>query len=264
MSVFRSLVGVLAASTLAGCGALGKLSEIMPADPEITIMSYNIHHGEGTDGVFDLQRIADLILEHEPDVVALQEVDVGTYRSSRVDQARRLADLTGMEVVFGEFMEYDGGTYGMAILSRLRLLESYNHRLPRGPESRTALTVKVRMPNGQPLWVSGIHFYRTEQERLAQAQRLLRILANETAPVILVGDFNSRLGDPVMERVEEEFSVPRKFGPPNTFPSDLPDREIDFVVYRPGDSFTLLDYRVLDVPVISDHRPVLARLRVGS
>lgn len=263
-STLRCLVGLIVVGALSGCGALRKLSDIIPPDPELTVLSYNIHHGEGTDGVWDLQRIADLILEHAPDVVALQEVDVGTFRSSRVDQARRLADLTGMDVVFGEFMEYDGGLYGMAILSKHRFLESYNHRLPRGPEPRTSLTAKIRLPNGASVWVSNVHLYRTEQERFGQVQRLLRVLANETDPIILVGDFNSRRGDLVMERVEEEFSVPMKFGPTNTFPSDMPNREIDFVAFRPRERFTLLDYRVIDERVASDHRPVLARFRIGG
>lgn len=261
----RALVAMtVLVGALSGCGALSRLSEIIPPDPELTVLSYNIHHGEGTDGVWDLERIADLILAHSPDVVALQEVDVGTFRSSRVDQARRLGDLTGMDVVFGEFMEYDGGVYGMAILSKHRFLESYNHRLPPGPESRTSLTAKIRLPNGRSVWVSNIHFYRTEQERFGQAQRLLRVLANETDPTILIGDFNSRRGDRVMEHVEEQFSVPMKFGPANTFPSDRPEREIDFVAVRPSESFTLLDYRVIDERVASDHRPVLARFRIGG
>lgn len=74
---------------------------------ELRVLTYNIHHGEGTDGKFDLDRIAKLISAQEPDLVALQEIDVKTARASGVDQAAKLAKLTGMHYAFGRFMKYD-------------------------------------------------------------------------------------------------------------------------------------------------------------
>ena len=73
---------------------------------------------------------------------------------------------------------------------------------------------------------------------------------------ILAGDFNSTPGSAVMERMATEWEIPQKTGPPNTFPADGPEREIDFILLRPGDRFEVLDYRVLDETVASDHRPV--------
>jgi len=258
----RVVTALAVAGVLAACNI--SWTELAPPDPVVTVLAYNIHHGEGTGGVLDLERIAALIREHDPDVVTLQEVDRGTERTGRVDQARRLADLTGMEAVFGPFMPYQGGEYGMAILTRLEILESHNHRLPPGAEPRTALTVRVRTPGGSPLWVSGVHFYRTERERLAQANRLLRTLSNQTDPVILAGDFNSLRGDRVMDAIGEEFGLPVKQGPPNTFPSNVPEREIDFFALRPASHFTILEHRVVDERVASDHGPILLRVRMGS
>ena len=80
--------------------------------PELTVMSYNIHHGRGLDDVVDLERIAEVIVESGAEIVALQEVDVGVERSGKVDIAAELARLTGLEhYVFGKNLDLEGGHY---------------------------------------------------------------------------------------------------------------------------------------------------------
>src|SRR3954468_9718350 len=86
---------------------------------EIRVITYNIHHGEGLDKKFGLERIAKVLLAEKPDIVALEEVDQGTKRASGVDQPAEFARLTGMRVVFGRNIPYDGGGYGTAVLTRL-------------------------------------------------------------------------------------------------------------------------------------------------
>ena len=100
----QCLVGALLVAALllvAGCAA---------PSHHLRVMSYNIHHGEGTDGRFDLQRLAQIINDHQPDLVSLQEVDRGTARADGVDQAMELARLTGMDMAYGKAMDYDGTT----------------------------------------------------------------------------------------------------------------------------------------------------------
>jgi endonuclease/exonuclease/phosphatase family metal-dependent hydrolase len=209
------------------------------------------------DEVLNLGRIADLISEMEPDLVTLQEIDRQAERTGGVDQAGAYGALTGMEHLFGDFMEYQGGHYGMALLSRLPILDWTNHRLPPGAEPRSALTARVRLPDSQrDVVISGIHFYRTEEERLAQARTLMEALQDEDGIVILAGDFNSTLESPVMELLETEWTVLPKDGSPLTFPADGPEREIDFILVRPRNGFRVLEYRVLDEEVASDHRPI--------
>ena len=228
----------------------------------LRILTYNIHHGAGNDEILDLERIAELIRSLDPDLVALQEVDNRTERTGGVAQATRLGQLTGMASAFGKFMDYQGGEYGMAVLSRFEYENPTNHILPEGPEPRSSMAIRVQLPNGEELIFAGVHFYRNAEERMGQARRLLEVLEAEEVPVILAGDFNSTPDSEVMSRISESFQVPDKGDDHFTFRSDRPNREIDFIVYRPAARFTVLESRVIHEPVASDHRPVLLILEV--
>ena len=259
-----AFAAMAAAAALATAGAApGQERTRVPelAGESVRILAYNIHHGEGMDEVLDLDRIAALIREHDPDLVTLQEVDRGTERTAGVDQATAIADLSNMTATFGAFMPYQGGEYGMAVLSRWPVLRSENIRLPDGDEPRTALAVHVQSPeSGRRLVVVGIHLYRTEGERLAQAERVIEALSGESAPVILAGDFNSQPDSPVVALLARQWYLVEKGEDHLTFPSYGPEREIDYFFYRPAASFRVLQQRVLDEPVISDHRPLLLEL----
>lgn len=232
-----------------------------PAADTLRVLAYNIHHGEGRDGVLDLDRIAAVVRRLDPDLVALQEVDRGVERTGRVDQAAALGELTGLEPFFGAFMPYQGGEYGMAVLSRWPVVERRNHRLPDGAEPRSAAAVRVRSPStGREVVFAGVHLYRTEEERLAQARAIVESLAGGDAPTILAGDFNSTPGSPVLELLAAEWEILPKGEDRFTFPSHAPAREIDFLMVRPGRRFDVLDQRVGEEPVASDHRPVFAVL----
>ncbi len=235
------------------------------ATDTLRVLAYNIHHGEGMDGKIDLGRIADLIVTLDPDLVALQEVDRLVERTGGVDQAEELGRLTDLTPVFGAFMQYQGGEYGMAVLSRWHIVEANNIRLPDGDEPRTSLSVRVRSPEtGQDVIFTGIHFYRTEEERLAQAQQTVEKLELEEAPVILAGDFNSEPGSAVMEMMSRDWEILNKGDDRLTFPSFAPDREIDFIMVRAESGLEAVSHRVLDESIISDHRPIFAELVLRS
>ena len=258
-----SVAAVIAASTaVAGQTASAANGGAAAGNDTIRVVVYNINHGEGMDSVVDLERIAALIAAYNPDLVALQEIDRVTQRTGAVDQAATLGRLTGLTPVFGEFMPYQGGQYGMAVLSRLPVLESTNHRLPDGDEPRSALAVRVRLPTGGELIFTGIHFYRTDEERLAQATRLLQVLDRDTVPVVLAGDFNSTPGSAVMVALADQFAIIDKGEDHLTFSSFAPVREIDFVLVRPADRFEVIEHHPLDEPVASDHRPLVATIVV--
>lgn len=229
--------------------------------PDLVVVAYNIKHGRGMDGVVDLERAARVLEAQDPDVVTLQEVDLGCGRSGGVNQAAWLGKRLGMTPVFGPFMDYDGGQYGMAVLSRLPVVASQNHPLPPGPEPRTALAVRVHLPDGGEAVVVGVHLYRTEEERLAQAGAMLAALDPNT-PTILAGDFNSRPDSPVMALVAETFHDVDKGSDRLTFDSVDPRVEIDYVLVRPLGRFSGLELDVLDEPLASDHRPLVLRAQL--
>lgn len=260
--VARRRILVAAALAMAACGVGNRGAD---GDPALTdtlrVLAYNIHHGEGMDSVLDLHRIAALIREVDPDLVAVQEVDSVTTRTGGVDQAAELGRLTEMEPRYGRFMPYQGGAYGMALLSRWPISQAVNVRLPEGAEPRSAMSVVVISPkSGRALRFVGIHFYRTAEERMAQAEALDRALAGGDTATILAGDFNSTPGSAVMARLSDSWSVVPKGEDHFTFPSYGPDREIDFVLFRPADAFEVISQRLIDEPLASDHRPVVVDL----
>ncbi|MGD8867306.1 MAG: endonuclease/exonuclease/phosphatase family protein [Gemmatimonadales bacterium] len=259
---------ILAAGLAAGLACSGAASaqrgavEIEQPPTTLRILSYNIKHGLGMDGAIDLERIARVINDLHPDVVTLQEVDSAVERTSGVDQTTVLGKLTGMHSVFGTFFDYQGGRYGMALLSKYPFISYTNHLLPKGVEHRAALAGRIRVgEDGPEVVVVGIHLVWTGEERYSQAARLIEIFQDEKSPVILAGDFNSRPDSDVMALVGEAWHIPDKGEDHFTFPSDAPDREIDYIVYRPSDRFEVVEHRVVDEPVASDHRPLLLELR---
>ena len=229
----------------------------------LRILAYNIRHGAGMDDRVDLERAARVIRQVNPDLVALQEIDNETTRTDLVDQAERLGQLTGMHHVFGGFMDYREGAYGMALLSRFPFVETVNHRLPDGQEPRTALTALVRLgTDGPEILLAGIHLYRSAAERMAQARRLVEIFEGETRPVILAGDFNSTPDSDVIRLLARTWQIPDKGSDHLTFPSVEPRREIDFIMFRPAGAFAVAAIDVIEEPVASDHRPLVLDLVV--
>ncbi len=255
---------ILAVAALGACASPQRPFLEDLADREtVRILAYNIKHGEGMDGVIDLERAARVIRQLDPDIVALQEIDSVVERTSRVDQTSRLGELTGMHSVFGAFFDYQGGRYGMALLSKFPIKSYANHWLPEGTEPRTGLAARIQLAHpGQEIIVVGIHLYRTPEQRLAQASGLVDIYRDETAPVILAGDFNSLPDSDVLALLKQHWRVPDKGADRLTYPSDVPQREIDYIMYRPADRFEVVEHRVIHEPLVSDHRPVLIELRL--
>jgi endonuclease/exonuclease/phosphatase family metal-dependent hydrolase len=225
------------------------------------LLTYNIHHGEGTDGVLDLERIAAVINEASPDLVALQEVDDRVARTGGVDQAAEVGRLTGMHHAFAPFMELEGGRYGLAVLSRHPIQETRVIALPAGKhEPRAALAAEVMIPGHASVTFVCAHldWLDDDAERFAQAEALAGEL--EDPAVVIAGDFNDVPGSRTLELFEQTFAdAVKASGTRATYPADAPSEEIDFVKYRPVYAF-VGSARVLDEAVASDHRPVLATL----
>ncbi len=235
----------------------------------VRIVTYNVHGCVGVDGRRSAERIAEAIAPFEPDVVALQELDVQRVRSEREDQPALIAKVLRMEAHFAASFTVGDERYGNAILSRFPLALRHHGGLPgRGPsEPRGALWAVVDI-DGQPLHVLNTHLGLSRHERLAQAMALLGndwVGSHEfRAPAVLCGDLNAlpRTGAyQALARSLRDAQLATGGRPGSTFPSRFPTFRIDHIFV---DATTRVESTcVLATPltrVASDHLPLMATL----
>lgn len=230
----------------------------------IKVLSYNIHHGENTNGVQDISGIANVILATNPDLVALQEVDSCTNRVKKQNLMKELADQTGMYVYFGKAMNHDGGGYGNGILSRYPIEQMHTVPLPAKTEKgepRCAAIVTVKLPGDSLLQFASTHLDHLEDpvSRAAQIQILLQHVSNTSIPLILAGDLNAA---PTAKEIAPLktifFDASEKLGP--TWPSTAPTKRLDYILLSHKARWELMNAVVLEETVASDHRPVICDL----
>ncbi|HLF41081.1 MAG TPA: endonuclease/exonuclease/phosphatase family protein [Acidimicrobiia bacterium] len=240
-------------------------------------MTYNVHACVGLDGRLSPQRIARVIARHDPDVVALQELDVGRARSGGVDQARVIADLLQMLLEFHPVLSVEEERYGDAVLSRLPMRPVRLGRLPaldRQPplEPRGALWVEVG-EGPTALQVVNTHLSLHPVERRRQVEALLGPeWVGGIAPgtgTVLCGDFNALGWFPECRRITRSLRDVQVghpgHRPRNTFWGRLPLGRIDHIFVDRA-----LEVVHVDVPddaltrVASDHLPVIVDVRLSQ
>ena len=226
----------------------------------LRVLCWNLHHGVGLDGKLDLPRIAKIIQKAKPDLVALQEVDKNCRRSGKVDQAEELAKLTGMHASFGKAMDFDGGEYGQAILTKKHPQLTKIHRLPGNGEPRIAFEALLSIKNIKLSFVTA-HLDLDAAQRLSQSETLIKALSgNPNHPLILCGDFNDVPNSPVIQAFSKALKPVAKSEPVLTCPADKPDSEIDHVFIRGLEAVGPVV--VLPEAVASDHRPLLVEIKL--
>lgn len=230
----------------------------------LVVASYNIHRGVGLDRRRDLDRIAAVIAEMQPDVIGLQEV-IRLGGGAHADQATYLASRLGMGLVMGVTRTYAGGTYGNAVLSRLEVVGSVAHDLSHGNrERRGCLRVDLAI-NGSTLHVFNCHFglaFRERRQQLGLLGALIGASAGLAGPRVVMGDFNEWHRGPITRGLRDEFSSPMRRmrrTHPAVFPLFALDR-IYWDIDLEGEEFHVHRSRLSKVA--SDHLPVVARLRV--
>ncbi|WP_435007680.1 endonuclease/exonuclease/phosphatase family protein [Tundrisphaera lichenicola] len=244
-------------------GACG--SALADEPRRIRVLSYNIHHGEGVDGKLDLGRIAGVIRSVEPDLVSLQEVDRGVKRSEGLDEPAELGRLTGMTSIFERNIPYQGGEYGNAVLSRWPVKGHKNVPLPSNyvGEQRGALAVDLTTPEGKsPIRLIATHLDSRpdDKERLDSVKSIEQMAAEAPdLPTLLVGDLNALPESRVLGAFQTNWKRANP-EPLPTFPVAKPTRQIDYVLVRPASRWKVIECRVLDEAVASDHRPLLVVL----
>ncbi|QDU28450.1 hypothetical protein ETAA8_35500 [Anatilimnocola aggregata] len=230
---------------------------------QLRVLSYNIHHGEGTDGKLDLERIARVIKSVDPDLVALQEVDRVVPRSKQIDQPAELAKLTEMKVAFGANLPLQGGHYGNAILSRFPIAAHKNHLLPviDSGEQRGVLLAEIEVPQlAEPLLFLATHFDHRgkDAERIASAKTINGLVSKfGDRCALLAGDLNDVHRSNAVAELQTNWTLANQTPLP-TVPVDKPRQQIDFVLFRPAARWKVVEVKVLDEAVASDHLPILA------
>jgi endonuclease/exonuclease/phosphatase family metal-dependent hydrolase len=232
---------------------------------ELRVITYNIHHGEGTDGKIDLERIAKLLIAEKPDLVSLNEVDQGVDRTHGIDTPAEMARLTGLKAVFEKNIDYQGGKYGNAILSRLPIRRHVNHKLPSDYKGEQRGVLEVELGDAdekEPLLFFSTHLdYRPgDHERMASVPRIEEIVAGRKNPAIIAGDLNAKPDSRVLAAFAKHWKITTD-KPLPSFPSDKPNRQIDYILVRPADRWKVIETRVIEEKVASDHRPMLAVLQ---
>lgn len=235
-------------------------------DKMLKVLTYNIHHANppGHDGLIDLEAIARVIKESGADLVALQEVDVHTIRSGKnVDQASELGRMTGMNSFFVKGIDYQGGEYGIAILSKLPFVATDSLRLPMeensGGEPRVLAVVTVEPSQGEKIVFANTHLDLKAGNRQLQMEVIIDYLKQQAFPVILGGDFNALPESDVIAGFDRFFKRSSVRGG-YTIPVVDPTREIDFLMFRPEQRFRVKKHQVIDEQYASDHLPVYVEL----
>lgn len=271
----QKLFALVATLLVSACGAI----QWLPAPDQITgmrVMTYNIHAGKDAQQVDNLKRVAAIIDSADADIVLLQEVDRRTQRAGGADHFAELRTLTGMFGVFGKSLDYQGGEYGIAVLSRWQVdsvlalplkVEPPQERSGGSYESRIALHVVVHTDRG-PVHIINTHLdpgaiatYR-KQELIGILAHLQRAVpAGQT--VLLGGDLNAR--PTTDDIVAVSFALTDAFtqcgtGTGETFPAHAPDRRIDYLFYRKARCSSA---RVVNTQA-SDHRPFMAIIQIAG
>jgi endonuclease/exonuclease/phosphatase family metal-dependent hydrolase len=240
----------------------------------IRIMTYNVHGCRGRDRRYSPQRIADVIASAKPDIVALQELDVGRARSGGVDQAEVIAAALGMRAQFFPAMRVMEELYGDAILTACPSQLRKTGALPglahlRYFEPRGALWASITV-GGRSIQVINTHLGLLAREQAMQIETLLgpEWLGHSECldPVVLVGDFNapprSRSHRRLTSRLHDAHSL-SKGRRRATFPSRFPTLRIDYAFVGAGLHVKRLDtVRTPLARVASDHLPLVVDLEV--
>ena len=221
---------------------------------QLKVMSYNVRHCAGMDLVVDYDRTAAVIAEQQPDVVALQELDSMTGRSRQHNQIGELANRTQYYPVFGSAIDYDGGKYGVGILTREQPVSTRRIPLP-GEEPRVLLVVELK-----DYVLACTHLDLEEEQRLASVPLIVEEAQRWQKPFILAGDWNDAPDSQLLQEMTQYFTL--NSGNQTTYPADTPQECIDYIATFKERPAVTLEYSVIDEPSASDHRPLVVSIQL--
>jgi len=224
------------------------------------LLSYNIRHGQGMDNKMDIERIGKLIINVNPEVVGLQEVDSVIGRSGNIDIMKLLSDQTGMYATFGYSILHGGGKYGNGILTREKPVSVRKITLPGADEARSALLVEL-----DRYIVVNTHLSLKNEERTESARIITDAVSDYNKAVILMGDLNTTPDSEPVEVLKRNWQILSN-PETKTFPSGEPTVTLDYIMGYKGKGETYAKYNatVIDEKIASDHRPLFVDIRLKT
>lgn len=230
------------------------------AQNTLRLMTYNIKNANGMDDVRSFQRIANVINNASPDVVAVQEVDSMTHRSGQKYVLGEIAERTQMHAYFAPAIDYDGGKYGVGLLTKQAPIRLQTMPLPGREEARTLILAEF-----EDYIYCCTHLSLTEEDRM-KSLKVLKSFADESKkPFFLAGDMNAEPESAFIKELQKEYQIISNPKQP-TFPAPEPKETIDYIasLKQNAAGFAVISARVLNEPVASDHRPLLVVLRTAE
>lgn len=230
------------------------------AQNTLKLMSYNIKNANGMDNVCNFQRIANVINNASPDVVAIQEVDSMTNRSGQKYVLGEIADRTQMHGYFAPAIDYDGGKYGIGLLTKQVPLRLQTLPLPGREEARTLILAEFT-----DYIYCCTHMSLTEEDRMKSLELVKAFTSSSTKPLFLAGDMNAEPESGFIKELQKDFQIlsnPKQ----HTFPAPDPKETIDYIatLKQNAKGFAVISAKVINEPMASDHRPILVELRTAE
>ena len=230
------------------------------AQNTLKLMSYNIKNANGMDNVCNFQRIANVINNTSPDVVAIQEVDSMTNRSGQKYVLGEIAERTQMHGYFAPAIDYDGGKYGIGLLTKQVPLRLQSLPLPGREEARTLILAEFT-----DYIYCCTHMSLTEEDRMKSLELVKAFTSSSTKPLFLVGDMNAEPESGFIKELQKDFQIlsnPKQ----HTFPAPDPKETIDYIAMlkQNAKGFAVISAKVINEPMASDHRPILVELRTAE
>ncbi|ETS99595.1 endonuclease/exonuclease/phosphatase family protein [Providencia sp. PROV188] len=293
----KSIKTLVSAAILVSCGATaattgsevlmvqngGTPNKVYSANkPTIKVATYNIGKNELAADVANLDELSKAIAKIDADVIVLTEIDNKTARSKKVNQLEEIAKANKMDFAFGKALDFDGGEYGVGILSKYKIEKSQVVNLPSGgAEQRVVLLSQITKPGfDSPIIIMGTHldWQKDPTIRIGQVRHILDATIGDTETgfdniaasiKILAGDFNSTAKEQPIQEISYFWDPVEKKGVNyRTWPAVNPAIDIDHIFTYKGQVW---DVKTMTIPTdskdfqwskVSDHLPVIAELEL--
>lgn len=225
---------------------------------DVRLMSYNIRHGSDINKVMNIQAQIEVMRKWQPDYIMVQEVDSMCTRSGKIYEAKVIADALGMHATFARAIDYEGGKYGVALLSREAPLNVERYPLPNNSESRVLLVCEF-----EDKFVACTHLSLERNEHVEPVSIINGAARKATKPFFIGGDWNDEPQSVLLTTLRQTFTI-LSDDYVLSYPADVPTMCIDYIANYKNDAMRQCHVtlqHLADEPTASDHRPLIVDIK---